>query len=59
MDVGWSDIGSWTGCSAAGRRRRDRDRVVQPGERVEVGADDLVVRRADGAVRVIAAAAGR
>jgi mannose-1-phosphate guanylyltransferase len=52
MDVGWSDIGSWTellGAAGAG----GTGSVVQPGERVEVDADDLVVRRADGAMRVI------
>lgn len=44
MDVGWSDLGSWTallaalGVNAAGG-------VVQPGETVEVGVDDLIVRR--------------
>jgi mannose-1-phosphate guanylyltransferase len=52
MDVGWSDIGSWTellgGISAGGTGF-----VIQPGERVDVSADDVVVRRVDGAVRLV------
>ena len=52
MDVGWSDIGSWTslleaiGAGGSGS-------VVQPGERADVAADDLVVRRMDGAIRAV------
>ena len=52
MDVGWSDIGSWSellGAISAG----GTGSVIQPGERVEASADDLVVRRIDGAVRVV------
>lgn len=47
MDVGWSDLGSWTvllealGGIGVGR-------VVQPGESAEAGPDDLVVERVDG-----------
>jgi mannose-1-phosphate guanylyltransferase len=47
MDVGWSDLGSWTvllealGGLGVGR-------VVQPGESVEAGPDDLVVERVAG-----------
>jgi mannose-1-phosphate guanylyltransferase len=47
MDVGWSDLGSWTvllealGATGSGR-------VVQPGERAEAGPDDLVIERVDG-----------
>ena len=52
MDVGWSDIGSWTELLAAGGAGGTGS-VVQPGDRIEVSADDLVVRRAEGAVRVI------
>ena len=48
MDVGWSDLGSWTALLAALGRgdggRGATGRVVQPGETVEVGPDDLVVR---------------
>ncbi len=47
MDVGWSDLGSWTvllqalGGVGVGR-------VVQPGDAAEAGSDDLVVERVDG-----------
>jgi mannose-1-phosphate guanylyltransferase len=47
MNVGWSDLGSWTvlletlGGVGVGR-------VVQPGETAEAGPDDLVVERVDG-----------
>ncbi len=47
MDVGWSDLGSWTvlletlGGVGVGR-------VVQPGETAEAAPDDLVVERVDG-----------
>jgi len=47
MDVGWSDLGSWTvllealGGTGTGR-------VVQPGERAEAGPEDLVIERVDG-----------
>ena len=53
MDVAWSDLGSWTallgaiGASGEGA-------VVQAGETVEVEGDDLVVRRVDGRLGVIA-----
>jgi hypothetical protein len=52
MDVGWSDLGSWTallaalGVDAAGG-------VVQPGETVEVDVDDLIVRRTGGRVGAV------
>jgi mannose-1-phosphate guanylyltransferase len=52
MDVGWSDIGGWTalltaiGAGGSGA-------VVQQGERVEASADDLVIRRIDGEVRLV------
>ena len=53
MDVGWSDVGSWTalldGIGALGSGL-----VVQPGETIEVEHDDLVVRRINGRVGVIA-----
>jgi mannose-1-phosphate guanylyltransferase len=51
MDVGWSDLGSWTALLAAiagDRTNGATGRVVQPGETVDVGADDLVVRPAGG-----------
>jgi mannose-1-phosphate guanylyltransferase len=53
MDVGWSDLGSWTALLAA-LGARGRGAVIQPGETVEVERDDLVVRRVDGRLGVIA-----
>ena len=53
MDVGWSDLGSWTALLAAIGARGD-GAVVQAGETVEVGDEDLVVRRVDGHLGVIA-----
>jgi hypothetical protein len=53
MDVGWSDIGSWSALlSAIGARGVGS--VVQAGETVEVEADDLVIRRVDSRLGVIA-----
>jgi mannose-1-phosphate guanylyltransferase len=53
MDVGWSDLGSWSALlDAVGARGEGT--VVQAGETVEVGDDDLVVRRVDGQLGVIA-----
>jgi len=51
MDVGWSDLGSWTALLAAiagDRIDGATGRVVQPGETIELGADDLIVRPAGG-----------
>ena len=53
MDVGWSDIGSWTALLAA-IGARGSGSVVQAGETVEVEADDLVIRRLEGRLGVIA-----
>ncbi|HET7494997.1 MAG TPA: sugar phosphate nucleotidyltransferase [Candidatus Limnocylindrales bacterium] len=53
MDVGWSDLGSWTALLSANDARGE-GAVVQAGETVEVGDDDLVVRRVDGRLGVIA-----
>src|SRR3954470_4077273 len=51
MDVGWSDLGGWTALLAAiagpGARAAEW-RVVQSGESIRVGADDLVVRATSG-----------
>jgi mannose-1-phosphate guanylyltransferase len=66
MDVGWSDLGSWTALLAAiagDRTEGATGRVVQPGETVELGPDDLVVRTVSGRLVVeagpaVAAAAG-
>jgi hypothetical protein len=47
MDVGWSDLGSWTALlsdlGGAGTGR-----VVQAGETADAGPDDLVVERVAG-----------
>ena len=51
MDGGWSDIGSWTALLAA-LGVAGSGRVVQVGEAVEADADDLIVRRIDGRLRV-------
>src|SRR5262249_19370829 len=51
MDVGWSDLGGWSALLAAlagGNAGGATGRVVQTGETVSVGDDDLVVRPRDG-----------
>jgi len=53
MDVGWSDIGSWSALLTA-IGARGTGTVVQAGETVEVEAEDLVIRRVDGRLGVIA-----
>lgn len=53
MEVGWSDIGSWSALLAA-IGARGTGSVVQAGETVDVDADDLVLRRVDGRLGVIA-----
>lgn len=55
MDVGWSDLGSWSALLAA-IGARGEGAVVQAGETVAVDDDDLVVRRVDGRLGVIAPA---
>ncbi len=55
MDVGWSDLGSWTALLAA-IGARGEGAVVQAGETVSVEDDDLVVRRVGGRLGVIAPA---
>ncbi|HET8787093.1 MAG TPA: sugar phosphate nucleotidyltransferase, partial [Candidatus Limnocylindrales bacterium] len=52
MDVGWSDLGSWTALLAA-LGAGGEGSVIQPGETAEVDRDDLVVRRVDGRLGVI------
>lgn len=47
MDVGWSDLGSWTALLAA-LGAVGTGRVVPAGEAVAAGAADLVVERRDG-----------
>ncbi len=53
MDVGWSDVGSWSALLTA-IGARGTGSVIQAGETVEVETDDLVVRRLDGRLGVIA-----
>jgi len=53
MDVGWSDLGSWSSVLAA-IGARGSGSVVRAGETVTVEIDDLVVRRVDGRLGVIA-----
>jgi DNA-binding transcriptional LysR family regulator len=51
MSVGWSDIGSWTALLdglAAGKSSGATGRVIQPGDAISAGPDDLVVRSLDG-----------
>jgi mannose-1-phosphate guanylyltransferase len=51
MDVGWSDLGSWTALLAAiagDRVGGATGRVVQTGETIEVGPDDLIVHSVEG-----------
>ena len=47
MEVGWSDLGSWTVLLAA-LDGVGVGRVVQPGDTAEAGPDDLVVERVHG-----------
>ncbi len=70
MDVGWSDLGSWTALLAAIAGRASAagtaspatgpvsGRVVQTGETIQLGADDLVIRSVDGSLAVDAASQG-
>ena len=53
MDVGWSDLGSWTALLAA-LGARGTGAVVQAGESVQVERDDLIVRRIGDRLGVIA-----
>ena len=52
MDVGWSDLGSWTALLGAIGARGEGS-VVQAGETVLVDDDDLVVRRRAGRLGVV------
>jgi mannose-1-phosphate guanylyltransferase len=47
MDVGWSDLGSWTALLEA-IGGVGEGRVIQPGESADAGPDDLVVERVNG-----------
>lgn len=53
MDIGWSDLGSWTALLTAIGAHGEGS-VVQAGETVEVADEDLIVRRVDGRLGVIA-----
>jgi len=53
MDVGWSDVGSWTAL-LDGIGAHGTGFIVQAGETVDVDDRDLVVRRVNGRVAVIA-----
>jgi mannose-1-phosphate guanylyltransferase len=53
MEVGWSDLGSWSSLLAA-IGARGSGSVVQSGETVPIEIDDLVVRRVGGRLGVIA-----
>jgi mannose-1-phosphate guanylyltransferase len=55
MDVGWSDLGSWTALLAA-IGARGEGAVVQAGESITVTDDDLIIRRVGGQLGVIAPA---
>ena len=61
MDAGWSDLGSWSAlltALAGGDGRGASGRVVQSGETVEVGPDDLLVRPIGGTLTVEAPTGG-
>jgi mannose-1-phosphate guanylyltransferase len=61
MDVGWSDLGSWSALLAAlagGDGGGAVGRVVQSGEMIDVGPDDLLVRSSDGSLAVETLAGG-
>ena len=53
MDVGWSDLGSWTALLEA-IGGHGTGAVVQAGETVQVAPEDLVVRRMGGRLGIIA-----
>jgi mannose-1-phosphate guanylyltransferase len=55
LDVGWSDLGTWTALLAA-IGAVGTGVVVQTGETITVDADDLVVRRIDGRLGTVAPA---
>lgn len=48
MDVGWSDLGSWSALLDALGIDCPEARVVQTGEGLDLAEDDLVVQRVDG-----------
>jgi hypothetical protein len=52
MDVGWSDIGSWSALLGAIGAAGTAD-LVQAGETVETASGDLVVRRLNGRLGLV------
>jgi mannose-1-phosphate guanylyltransferase len=49
LDVGWSDLGSWTALlEALAGEGAGTGRVVAPGEQLELESDDLLLRSVDG-----------
>ena len=61
MDVGWSDLGSWSSLLATlggGDGQGASGRVIQSGESIDVGPDDLVVHTVEGRLEVDVPAAG-
>ena len=54
MDVGWSDLGSWSALLEALGMPGIEARVVQPGETIDVAPDDLVVERTGDRVAAVA-----
>jgi hypothetical protein len=61
MDVGWSDLGSWTALlgALAADGQGATGRVLQTGDAYEGGPDDLVVVTRDGRLVVEPAREGR
>jgi len=56
MDVGWTDLGSWTAileALAGGRAAGARGRVVHSGDIAQLGADDLLVHGRDGRLEIV------
>jgi mannose-1-phosphate guanylyltransferase len=58
LDVGWSDLGGWASLLDALGHPADGG-VVQPGQAVELGSDDLLVVSEDGRLVVRHGTAGR
>jgi mannose-1-phosphate guanylyltransferase len=60
MNVGWSDLGSWTALldALAGAASGATGRVLQPGDALDAGPHDLVVKPHDGRLVVERPAAG-
>jgi mannose-1-phosphate guanylyltransferase len=54
MDVGWSDLGSWTALLADLGAAEVAGRVVQVGESADVGPSDLAVLRREGRLAIMA-----